>query len=148
MTFKAKLRVLNNTVDEFAQGRLKRSQEELGRGPSCRKGCTHCCYMTVTASLPEVMGALLELDRLGKAEEWAEEKKDQIIEDAILVQDPKMTTTNWLDAKRPCAFLDQERDECMVYAFRPHACRAYYVFSPAEDCGATLRNTSREYCQT
>jgi Fe-S-cluster containining protein len=41
---------------------------------------------------------------------------------------------SYMAAKKPCAFLDQEKHECRIYDIRPAACRTYFVVSPAANC--------------
>ena len=54
---KSKLRILNNSVDAYAQSRIQNAKEQDGLEPSCKRGCNHCCKMLVTASLPEVVAS-------------------------------------------------------------------------------------------
>lgn len=104
--------------------------------PSCKKGCSHCCYIQVAATQIEIDYILNflkdndiqltenQLDRL------KEQSKINNNEDYIL------------SVHRKCIFLSDKGD-CSIYEARPLACRNYYVFNDPKLCN-TFDTESKE----
>jgi len=102
---------------------------------TCRRGCNHCCYNLVGSTLAEgvlIASLLLEDSVLSKD---LPRLKAVLQEQLVFVMglDARKSYA-YLEAKRPCAFLDQESGDCRVYEHRPTACRTYYVVSDPSQC--------------
>jgi Fe-S-cluster containining protein len=108
---------------------------------TCRAGCSHCCMLPATATIPEMVAVVDEL--VGRAD-WAQRRP--LLERAIEHHLREFAGVNVLSqAERiafygrqlPCVFLKDSR--CEIYAVRPAVCRYHLVVSPPENCaiGAT-----------
>ena len=90
---------------------LWQSVDELGKVAApyvaCRKGCSHCCYLSVLISAPE---AALIGKRIGV--------KPVTVEGITEPGDIKPGYDN------PCPFL--KRGECSIYEARPLVCRKHF----------------------
>ncbi len=124
---------VNNVAADFdvaIENLLGEWEPRIGR-PTCGPGCAHCCErMTVTVSSAEALGIveLTESRRPGLLD---------AISGSLATLAPPRSPDAAIDALLDlgsCAFLDAER-RCTVYEERPDACRACYVWHPAEQCG-------------
>lgn len=92
---------------------------------TCRKGCAHCCRMTVAISGHEAQ-QLLQVSRA----------KGLMIDTDRLKRQSSYGDKTWRlqpEADRNCAFLGED-NLCQVYDDRPLSCRKYFVVSPPEHC--------------
>lgn len=119
------IRFLNDTVDAT----LRRND-----GPvACKKGCSHCCHIWVSATPPEIL-AIAKIVRsrgpaaLDKVREAFEGTKD-------------FTFETRYDHPYPCPLL--EDDVCSIYADRPKVCRLAASVD-ADVCARTYLNITNE----
>ena len=89
---------------------------------SCKKGCSHCCYM-------EVLLTDYEVDRIKR---YIKEKKI------------KPNKERKGPGKGKCPFLSM-KGECKIYEERPLACRNYLVINDPEDCRITEDGVVRKH---
>jgi Fe-S-cluster containining protein len=108
MSFEA-LRILHGEID----ARVKEIAATHGSWP-CRKGCDACCRRL--ADIPRFTQAEWELLKQGIAG-LPEEIRTQVQE----------RVEGLAGASRPivCPFLDLDAGSCLVYDYRPVACRTY-----------------------
>jgi Fe-S-cluster containining protein len=126
---------------------------QQGRQPSCRRGCAKCCKgLLVTVSVPEsfrVLNGLASLpaeirQRIDQAmsvasrhfkerplptipPEWRSDKRrGKDIGNAYMHW--------WAGLRLPCSMLWE--DACLIYPFRPCACREYLFTGPVDECQA------------
>lgn len=107
----------------------KENIDKLEVKPSCRKGCAHCCHITVGTTKREAELILDYMDKSGK--KFTEDQLQRMSEQAKIPFLDTLTYT--LSPFRKCAFLG-DNNECTIYEVRPAACRNYYVMNPPEDC--------------
>lgn len=92
----------------------------------CHRGCSHCCYLHVTATQGEARVAL-EAARVAK---WS-------IDAGRLHRQAQHAGLDAWDqlshADRACVFLTPAGD-CAIYQYRPLGCRKYAVESDPADC--------------
>jgi Fe-S-cluster containining protein len=101
----------------------ERKHPDVAKQVSCRRGCSHCCYMLVSVSEPE---AQLALDAARKAGHSIDMERAR--------RQASLSNYNELPHdQRRCVMLRDDRD-CAIYEHRPLACRAYRVITPADDC--------------
>jgi Fe-S-cluster containining protein len=106
-------------------------------GVTCKEGCSHCCMIPATATIPEMVPVVEYLvsrcdwDRRRPALE--RELTRQLTEFAgVNVLDP-IERTRFFTRQLPCAFLAKDK-RCEIYAVRPAVCRYHMVVSPPENC--------------
>lgn len=99
---------------------------------SCRRGCSHCCYLLVYLTLPE---ALAIAERLLSSPERLKEVRRAIAAQLTTLTDPLITQHSYFRQQHPCIFLNNS--ECTIYDVRPTECRYYYVLSSPDLCGET-----------
>jgi len=87
---------------------------------SCRRGCSHCCYMFVDVFPHE---AVALANKVKKGQYYNKEEFE--------LQKDKTTPQEYVDDPRPCIFLKE--GECSVYADRPMTCRKYFVVNDSPD---------------
>jgi hypothetical protein len=98
---------------------------------ACRKGCSHCCHIWVSATAPEILYVAKLVRRRGTAEN---------------VRAANALTSGYSFSIRalhpmPCPMLKD--DACTIYPQRPVSCR--FAASPdAHLCRRTMREFSRE----
>ena len=104
MTGRASLKVLDAAID----ARVEDVRRERPHWP-CGRGCDGCCR-----NLFEPMNLTqAEWDRL----ELGIASLDTAVRASVEARIP--------EARRVCPFLELERGECLVYEYRPVACRTY-----------------------
>ena len=113
-------------VDRFMARRLMES--DLGDAEiQCREGCSACCYILATVTLPETIHLVATLRDSGH-----EFDPDSVREQFERVIDPAMNLEQWHLEQHACVALDGAR--CAAYGARPQTCRTHYVISPREGC--------------
>lgn len=119
-------------IDEFAAAMVCDGEQKEGHPVSC-KACTvpACCYQIVTLSIPE---ALLLARQLRREQRNTPELSQYLR--VLAAEQHRLRHVAYFAQQRPCPFLDLDR-RCSVYAIRPAACRAYWIWSPFENCGST-----------
>lgn len=98
---------------------------KINQIPSCKKGCSHCCYMKVSVMRSEAM-VLAEHIRTNPG---------SISMKRLRRQAKAKTVKEWQQLSFPdqrCVFLKENL--CTVYDDRPIACRYYFVVSDPELC--------------
>ncbi|WP_374378661.1 YkgJ family cysteine cluster protein [Dongia sp.] len=117
---------LNDSVDKSIAG--------LGPVPiACKKGCSHCCNIWVSATAPEV----LTLANVVRLRGDAAVKKVRDANEVTKAYPFEIRDSH----PHPCPLL--ENDLCTVYEHRPKACRLA-ASANAEICGRSYRNTTNE----
>ncbi|MBP8644900.1 MAG: hypothetical protein KBH99_02105 [Syntrophobacteraceae bacterium] len=135
-----------NLYDEaiyFFLGSLRRS----GMSVQCREGCSLCCYQMPTGLTSMELVYLYHgmhqtgspsrlLRRCLEAEEVLCDIYGQIRTGSFLEPenvDPRtVLLTQYHQKQRPCPFLQEDR--CLVYPYRPFACRMHFSLSPRYLC--------------
>jgi len=102
---------------EQSYGQMERATSSRQR-IACKAGCSHCCYMRVVATVPEVI-ALADFVALNfsKAQFAAMRKR------VMNVKTRGLTDEQWGVAHHACPLLVD--GECSAYAARPLECRGY-----------------------
>ncbi|MCB1032267.1 MAG: YkgJ family cysteine cluster protein [Acidobacteria bacterium] len=95
----------------------RRASEILASRPEwpCREGCDHCCRN------------LAEAPRLGPGE-WQQVEEGLRALPSARRAEVEVRLESLTPAPNPpvtCPFLDPEAGTCLIYSFRPAACRAY-----------------------
>ncbi|HTQ04237.1 MAG TPA: YkgJ family cysteine cluster protein [Polyangiaceae bacterium] len=124
-----------------AAERLAPLVEELirDRPPACARGCSRCCHgLKIEASAPEAV-AIAEFLRGLTPEELAETRA-QMADEAAFARTLD-AEARWRE-QVPCAFLDDESGECVIYDARPFTCRAHTSMS-LEQCEAAAADPER-----
>lgn len=105
-------------------------------GVTCKEGCSHCCKLPATATVPEMVSVV---EYLTSRCDW--ERRRPALERELSHQLAEFADVNVLDERErvaffrrqlPCAFLKDAR--CEIYAVRPTVCRYHMVVSPPENC--------------
>jgi len=103
-------------------GRLLGAWEPAIGRPTCGPGCSACCErMTVIVSSQEARALVRDAPGFTDA-----------VESAVALLSPVASLNELLDLG-PCVYL--AGGECQVYASRPDACRACYVWHDSLHCG-------------
>lgn len=107
---------------------------------SCKKGCSACCKLVVSASAleAEVIRNFIinKLDKVKIKEIYRKIAKNKnAYPDALKIGSiySDYTTGTFMKSNIPCPFLS-DKNTCLVYEARPFACRKYLVFSTSEIC--------------
>lgn len=114
--------------------KLDATIKDFGQLPiDCKKGCSHCCYIWVSATAPE----LLFTAKIIKS------KGEQVIE---RLRTAHLHTKQFnFDARgehpHACPLLEQ--DVCSIYEFRPKACRLA-ASADAAICARSYHNVTNE----
>jgi len=128
--------------DEAVQlflGYLRRS----GMDVQCTAGCSHCCYhMPTGVSSMELIYLYYGMQRSGssgrlfrrclEAEEVWFGIYRQVGADPSTPDPRSALLTRYHQEQRPCPFLEEGR--CLVYPYRPFACRMHFSLSPRYWC--------------
>jgi Fe-S-cluster containining protein len=123
----------------------KRFAENMGA--SCKAGCSHCCKLPATATIPEIVSVV---DYLTQRSDW--ERRRPALEKALTHQLTEYAGVNVLVEREriaffrrqlPCVFLTDDQ-RCEIYPVRPTVCRYHMVVSPPEHCegGTGLQEVS------
>lgn len=121
------LESLASSVHLAANESIKESikkAEKLGCSPTCRNGCSWCCYLQVSINIDE---AILIY-------KYIQEEKIEIDWEAVKDQS-QYGEERWMEMpwkERKCVFLQEGK--CSIYENRPLACRKHMVASKEEDC--------------
>src|SRR5262245_13610464 len=106
---------------------IERRKGEPGSGSkniTCQSGCSHCCNIPVTCTIPEATVALM-----------VAEAKGFVIDEAKLERQSKVKNEDWFNQPREdwaCIFL---RDGlCGIYEGRTVSCRKHFSQGPPEGC--------------
>lgn len=111
-------------------------------GVTCKEGCSHCCMLPATATVPEM---ILVVEYLAGRCDWP--RRRPALERELTRQLTEFATINFLDDREradffrrqlPCAFLKDNR--CEIYPIRPAVCRYHMVVSPPENCALGAEN--------
>lgn len=103
---------------------------------TCKEGCSHCCKLPATATVPEMVPVVEYL--VGRCD-W--ERRRPALERELERQLTAFATVNVLDDEErarfftrqlPCAFLKDDR--CSIYPVRPTVCRYHMVVSSPQNC--------------
>lgn len=143
-----------NRARENAIGSLLESLSAQGKQPSCREGCTWCCYHYVTVSLAHGIVIADYLYRrkdllkqfLDRYEDWSKQGAsiaddiDHIRNQALTSSTPtghilgetRPLSMHYLEANIPCPFLADDR--CSIYPVRPMSCSGHHSVSPPDWC--------------
>jgi Fe-S-cluster containining protein len=108
-------------------------RDRIGVSVACGAGCSACCHFRVAARPDEVFRVLAAIPA-GHQARVAERARANA--DALF----RMTEHGRMVANLPCALLHEGR--CIVYAARPHACRAHHAVD-REGCDAALAEPER-----
>lgn len=105
-------------------------------GATCRDGCSHCCMLPASTTIPEMVPVV---DHLVGRTDWPElkPKLERLIRQNLLAMSSvdlsdKAQRDVFFKSKVPCIFLEDGR--CSIYEVRPAVCRYHYVVSPPENC--------------
>lgn len=148
---------LMRRLGEEAQALEVARSVEVGKTPSCSKGCAACCRMLVPLSSPEAL-ALGQWVRSLPSEQQARiskrfaEAKAQLLSHGLWKKLSELGDTStppnddeveevnrrYYALRMPCPFLEDE--SCTIYDERPVACRELLVTSPAERCQDLITN--------
>lgn len=142
--------IIELMVDDAAE-----EASEDGQEITCRKGCSHCCYLLVEVSWEEAETLV----------DWLEQQ-DEATRDPILADiranaataralfakrddtrrflrpsdDPEAEIPDdacdkyFYELRRPCPFLNLEEGICRAYTARPSSCRLHMVSSDPDYC--------------
>ena len=98
-----------------------------GQKITCAKGCAFCCHVNVDITKPEadlLARYTIEHAIPVNSDRLAKQSKVSLDEDGFI-------PLSYEDSA--CIFLD-EHSQCMVYEYRPMACRKYMVITPPDEC--------------
>ena len=141
-----KLRKALDIYDASAQwmlGMLRRS----GLNTRCRFGCTHCCkHMPAGVSAIEMIAIYQVMTRSGLMDRFfrrcldAEEIWSSVCHEGEIGRDDsagadsprELMLKSYRRFAHPCPFL--ERAGCLIYPYRPLACRMHFSASPPHWC--------------
>jgi Fe-S-cluster containining protein len=123
-----------NPPVHFVHEKLDSTIQAFGKLPiACKKGCSHCCHIWVSASAPE----LLSIAKIIKARGDEAVAKVRAAHEATKQFDIDTRAGH----PHPCPML--EEDACTIYEFRPQGCRLA-ASGDAEICARSCRNLSDE----
>ena len=114
------------TLSQFRAAKIQIAsdyrQKILAEGnPSCRKGCSRCCYYPVLTSLME---AILVYRGIFRNHLWTSTLRAKFQEAADRVRGLKLEI--WTLSEIPCPLLDVEQGTCKAYSSRPFSCQTVY----------------------
>jgi Fe-S-cluster containining protein len=115
---------------ELAESHKVRLQGHLADGDAnvtCRKGCHHCCYHPVLATLFEGVSLYLWLHENNF---WTKSLKDRLKK--VSEQTHNLSFEVWSLSLLPCPLL--EGGLCKAYEARPFACRVTYSIGDPQNC--------------
>jgi len=91
-------------------------------GVACKKGCAHCCKLYVEALPPEV-AIMVDRVRNNFPAPLRQSILDRLKRNSV--EEELRDKADYRQANLSCAFLDEEKGECMVYDVRPLTCRSF-----------------------
>ena len=132
--------------------KLDNALKPIQKVTSCKQGCTHCCHLPILCSelenelLIDYMDEHYTPDKLTEFKDKINQNKDIFsqlmhINGRFLDENYKL----YSNSNIPCAFLDNNTNNCMVYEARPYICRKYLVFNDPSVCENTLNKTDQYY---
>lgn len=124
------LPVYRQTVDGWAQGIAE--ADEAKKQISCKRGCHHCCFNLVKATLAEGAAVAAHLVETDQFEKYRPQLEKTARLATSVVDSGDEGSFRYLASKTPCAFLKD--GECSVYDLRPMSCRTYYVATSPDNC--------------
>lgn len=152
--------VQTRTHDAFV-ARLTSKGERI----SCRKGCTHCCFQHVSATLGHGMAVVDYLysndnvmsQFLSSYEQWRgsgesiSREIDTWYSSAVNASQPislmkasiEPLSKRYFGLQIPCPFLVES--SCAIYSIRPMCCAAHYSVDEPQWCSPTIPNEPRLY---
>lgn len=105
-------------------------------GVTCKEGCSHCCKLPATATVPELVPVVEYLinrcDWLRRKPALERDLNKQLAEFAAIDILDKQAREAFFRRQLPCVFLKDGR--CEIYPVRPAVCRYHMVVSPPENC--------------
>lgn len=112
---------------------------QLYKYTDCKKGCSHCCHMTVTITQFESLYIKQYIKN-----HWSKSEINDLIKSVkkIKRECPDlfdmdiMATEKRSQIRMPCVFLKDNC--CSIYSVRPAICRTYISLSPSEICYKAL----------
>lgn len=120
---------------KFLQAKVEATRERLADIPvACKKGCSHCCYVWVSATAPEILFVAKLIRRKADASAIA-----KIGAAHLATRDYDFRTRD--KHPHPCPML--EADVCSIYEARPTSCR-FAVSMNASVCARAMRQLSGE----
>lgn len=113
--------------------------EELRKELPCKRGCAHCCHQFILVSVPEAMYMVKDLISTPQGRKWLQAHSQVFNQQAKLIngiseRELGAIRNKWFDESTPCAFLDEQTKECVIYQNRPAVCRSYFVKGSPEQC--------------
>lgn len=107
-----------------AMAQFAASLVDIPQGTACVSGCAFCCHLRVGTSIPEAI-VLFNALKSCTTPEGFDFLKQRVLNTAN--NGNTLEEDWWHQSQTPCPFLDSEgRNQCLVYEFRPFACRAYH----------------------
>jgi Fe-S-cluster containining protein len=134
------VRVMHHSVevaDNALRSLLKRGEDVQQRHSTCREcRMPWCCNQIVYATVVE---AMMLTKCLGNTKWDSREGASNLMLRGR--EQMAVTPKEWFEKNIPCPFLDRGR--CSVYAYRPLACRRYYVWTSTEPHGCSPEEFAR-----
>jgi Fe-S-cluster containining protein len=128
---KEKVLAMYDVIDEINKDSFAPPKDQ----PSCKKGCSHCCFIQVATMEWEIITILEYMKHQGLE---FEPEELELLEKQALIKDDKEYIVS---PHRRCVFLGKD-NLCGIYPVRPSACRNYYVFSDPSECDTFNPNAS------
>jgi Fe-S-cluster containining protein len=107
----------HEVLDKYLSDTFAKPKPEMV--PTCKRGCSHCCYQNVDVIWDE---ASLLLESHSDKIDWTR------FEAQLNAEDHRKLPHEM----KACIFLKD--GQCSVYADRPNSCRKYFVISEPEKC--------------
>tara|TARA_B100000029_G_scaffold515678_1_gene623932 strand:- start:5130 stop:5903 length:774 start_codon:yes stop_codon:yes gene_type:complete len=119
---------------KFLQSQINLSLDSSGTTQlACKKGCSHCCYIWVSATAPEVLYVSKLVKKMG------EKVIKKIRQANDFTKDFDFETRH--EHPNPCPLLND--NVCSIYNSRPSACR-YAASGNADICSRAYHGLSNE----
>lgn len=109
-------------IDKAVSEDTKSYSQVPGAKPiTCKKGCSHCCYMNIDVFREEatLLAGKIRSGEISYNEPEFDAQKNMSCED-------------FHGNPRPCIFL--KNNTCSIYEHRPSTCRKYFVVSDPKKC--------------
>ena len=122
----------------FLYSKLETTIQDFGPIPiACKKGCSHCCHVGISATAPELLLIAKIVQRRGG------EVIDRLRAAHLYTKD--FSFEERYRHPNPCPMLEQ--DVCSIYESRPRVCRLA-VSGNASLCGRVFRQLTNEKIPT